>query len=79
MSWKQSLDRYLTSAPDDGFDDWCEEVYDKITDDFYNQNESWLQDCDGVYNSWLNKLFNRYEAPKKAALIIERAFNLFKL
>ena len=77
MDWKQSLDKYLTSMPDDGFSDWVEELIDKhITDKFYKENEEWLDEPNGLYNIWLNKLFNKGLEPKKAAEILERAYNL---
>ena len=48
MDWKVSLDRYLTTPPDDGFDGWCEDVLgNKITDTFYNENENGLTNITG--------------------------------
>jgi len=47
MNWKISLDRYLTEPPDDGFDNWCDNLLNHIPDDFYNDNEAWFEDYDG--------------------------------
>jgi hypothetical protein len=78
MDWKVSLDRYLTTPPDDGFDGWCEDVIgNNITDTFYNENEKWIDEYDGQCNKWLNKLFYCGKSPHEAAIIIERAFRIF--
>lgn len=79
MDWKTSLDRYLTSPPDDGFDGWAEDVLgNKITEDFYNKNEKWIDEYDGQCNKWLNELFyRRSKSPMEAAQIIERAFKIY--
>jgi len=75
MDWKVSLDRYITSSPDDNFDDWCEDVIgNKITATFYNENENWLNEYDGQCTKWLNELYRRGKDTTTAAYIIERAF-----
>lgn len=77
MNWKISLDRYLTTPPDNGFDDWSESVLERISDSFYSENESWVNDYDGQFNKWLNELFERGKSSIDAAMIIERAFGLY--
>lgn len=78
MKWKTSLDRYLTTPPDDGFDGWCEDVIcNFITEDFYAANEDWIDEYDGQCSKWLDELFGRDKSPQQAAMIIERAFKLF--
>lgn len=80
MDWKISLDKYLTTPYDDGFDGWCEDVLgNKMTDTFYNENEKWIEDTNGQCNKWLNKLFYLGFEPRQAAEIIERAFKIFNL
>ena len=71
--WQISLDKYLTTEPYDGFDGWCDEVIENFTDDFFNENEDWIDSelCD----TWLSKLQDKN--PKECAKIIERAFNIF--
>ena len=77
MEWKQSLDKYLTSIPDDEFTDWVEQIIgNEITEKFYESNTEWLDEPNGLCNIWLNKLFNKGFEPKKAAEILERAYNL---
>lgn len=79
-NWKNSLDKYLTTPPDDGFDVWVEDVLgNKITDKFYNENEEWLEKHDGQCNKWLNELFNQNKNTTEAAQIIERGFKFYKL
>jgi len=75
MNWKQSLDRYLTTPPDDGFDGWAEDALNSLSNDFYALNEDWIDEYNGQCNRWLNKLFDKGIEPIRAAAIIERAFN----
>lgn len=79
MSWKQSLDRYLITPPDDGFTDYCEAVVEWFTDTFFDANESWILDETEQIDKWLNKLFFNCVDPEKAAKIIERAFKFYYL
>jgi hypothetical protein len=78
MNWKQSLDRYLTTEPDNGFDGWCDDVLGhKISDTFYNDNAEWVECVDGQCNKWLNKLFDKGINTDETAMIIERAYRLY--
>lgn len=71
----KGLDKWLTTPPDDGFDNWCEDVLNYIDDEFYNQNEDWLIDSN-LCNKWLNKLFDSGKSYKQASSIIKRAFKI---
>ena len=78
MSWKQSLDRYLTSEPEDYFTPYCDEIIEKyISDDFYKNyyEDSVLMNSD-IEDRWLSKLFRKGYTPEEAAKIFERAFIL---
>ena len=75
MDWKDSLDRYLTTEPNDNFEDWCEEVVNNFSDAFYTQNEAWIEESSGKCNKWLNSLYNRDKDASESSLIIQRAFN----
>lgn len=77
MSWRNDLDRYITTPPDDNFTPWCEMVDNKFTDDFYNRNTDWITTPSGQCNKWLNELYNRNIEPEKASLLIERAYSIF--
>lgn len=77
MDWKVSLDRYLTTPPDDGFQDWSESVLDKIPESLYYENEDWFDSVDGVCVDWLNKLFDKEVSADVASKIIERAFRIY--
>ena len=57
MSWKTSLDRYLTEPFDDGFDGWYETMTEFLTETFFNANEDWCLAYDGVFNKWAKKCF----------------------
>lgn len=74
MNWKKSLDKYLSSPPDDGFDGWYDEVVEKhLTDDFFNKYEDFIMESSGQFNKWMNKLFfEKGKSPEEAAKIIER-------
>jgi hypothetical protein len=76
-NWKISLDRYLTTPPDDGFDGWYEMVIDTFSEKFYNTNESWIHECGGIFDKWLNKLHRKGKDHIEASTIIERAFHLY--
>ena len=78
MDWKASLDRYLTTEPEDGFSEWGDEVFDLFTDAFYEHHESWMMEENGLCNKWMNTLyFKKNKTPKEASTIIERAFYLY--
>jgi hypothetical protein len=73
-----SLDKYITSQLDDGFDHWCDDILDHgITPQFYDENEDWLLEYDGQCNKWMNKLFNKGKMVMEASRIIQRAFKLY--
>ena len=74
MNWKTSLDKYLTSPFDDGFDNWCELVTESMSNEFWERNENWILDSD-LCNKWLNKLQDK--EPELAGQIIERAFKRY--
>jgi hypothetical protein len=80
MDWKISLDRYLTTPPQNDFDSFCEVVTERFTDDFFDENEDWIMEFDGQFNLWINEIYLRkgYDVDKSAR-IIERAFALYKL
>lgn len=88
MDFKTSLDRYLTTPPEDGFEDWCERVTDKMDSEIYLKHEDEIQSPCGVVNKWLNKLFDRgyeyydtetgQESIEYCARVIERALSLYK-
>lgn len=78
MGFSESLDKYLTTPPEDDFDNWCEDLLgNKISDDFYNLNEKWIDESNGTCEKWINKLFNFDKSTTEAALIIERAYKLY--
>lgn len=78
MKLEQSLDRYLTIPPDDGFDNWADEVLELLSTQFHEENELWIFGNNGQHNEWLQKLYYTKEcSPIIAAKIIERAFSLY--
>ncbi len=74
-NFQVSLDRYLTTPPEDGFTGWYEQVIEHLSDDFYTRNEDWVEEEGGMCTDWLNRLFDR--SPKEAATIIERAHRMY--
>lgn len=75
MDWKQSLDRYLTTPPNDGFDNWAEQTIEKMSDDFYETNELWIMDSEQC-NKWLSKLYDKGIPPEIASTVIERTYRI---
>lgn len=79
MTWKASLDRYLTTPYDDGFEDWTEKICDKLPNAFWSKNVDWFIDSDFCLN-WLNKIFYKKDMTiEQAAQLIERTHKLYKL
>lgn len=86
MGFRESLDKYLTQEPDYSFENWCELVVDKITNDVYNEWEDLICKFDGQVNDWMWKLFNKPRSIEwslqyhieYAARILERALTLYK-
>lgn len=77
-SFQKSLDKYLTTEPDDGFYSWAEQVDNLFSEEFFNKNEDWIIKHDGQCNEWMNKLFyKKSKSPKLASEIIQRAFNIY--
>lgn len=83
MDWKQSLDRYLTTEPEDNFTPWVEKVFDNYTPKFWTEvydvpvkTKNRFEDSEHE-TKWLNKLFNKETDPILAAKIIERAYKMF--
>lgn len=79
MDWKQSLDRYLTTPPDDGFDGWCEQVIDAVSAECYEQHEAFFDETGGLLDTWLNKLFRDDVSIEYVATAIERAIRLYRI
>jgi hypothetical protein len=77
-NWKQSLDRYLTTEPEDYFTPYCESVVDKLSDDFYEWHDGWLNEHDGECNKLLSFLFSECIEPSQAAKFIEAIYKIFK-
>lgn len=59
-NWKISLDRYLTSEPQDDFSPWVELVINNFSDEFYKEAYEDRTDWEDseLENKWLNKLYN---------------------
>ena len=72
-----ALDRYLTDPPDDPFSDYWEEVINAISEPFYTLREDWL-DKDPIAQGWIEKAYNNGKSPAETAILVERAFNLYK-
>lgn len=77
MSFATDLDKYLTTPPGSHFVDWCEDVIEAFDEDFFYVNEDWIMNDTTQIDKWFLKL--ECTDPKQAALIIERAFRLYKL
>lgn len=79
MNWKERLDKYLTTPPEDGFDDWSSEVDNNLSECFWDTygHEFMFED---KATDWLTNLYYvREKTPQEAAKIVERAFFINKL
>ena len=80
MGFKEDLDRWITREPEsDGFDEYCEKITELFSNEFFDSHDEWLVEYDGVFNKWLNKLFDAWCDVEYAAKLIERAAKLYKL
>ena len=79
-NWKQSLDRYLTSSPEDSYiDNWFDTFFEGFSEDFFEDNEEWVLDEKGQCDKWAWRLYNDGYTPDEASRIIERSFKVYKL
>lgn len=74
MNWKQSLDRYLTTPPDDGFDGFFDQVIELLPSGFYEEYEGWLygDECNTILYSY----FRHGYTPEQAANDIQIDANI---
>jgi hypothetical protein len=82
MNFSVSLDRYLTTPFDDGFDNYFEAVTEKLSSEFFDDNEEWVLEDRGQYNTWLNRCYYQKQSGKnikETAQVIERAHRIYKL
>lgn len=59
MGFKEDLDRYLTTPPDDGWQDYCECVWDCISEDIADHMVNSGFDGSDTEIKWLEKLQDR--------------------
>lgn len=83
---KIALDKYIEREPDYDFENWCEQVTDKISPPIYIQYGDLIVLDNGLVNKWMNKLYDKYryyDTEKEitsvalCAEIIERALTRF--
>lgn len=69
-NFQKSLDKYLTSEPDDNFYEYYwSKVTNLIDDNFYEENEAWFEDFtqDAEINELMLYCYNNNLDPKEAA------------
>lgn len=77
-SFQKNLDKYLTEPTDDGFESWAEALIEALEFKFYANNQSWIDENNGAFNRWLNKLFYKSDLTiNQCAKLIERAHKLY--
>lgn len=78
-SFSQSLDRYLTTNPNENLDNFIDLVIESVSDKFYDENEEWLMESPegNVFENWCVYLSNKEYSPVISASIIQRAFSLY--
>jgi hypothetical protein len=77
--FQKSLDRYLTSEPQDDFSPYFDEVTESMSNSFFEKNEDWIigYKTSDQCEKWVYKLYRKDYKPKKVAAIIERAHQLY--
>jgi hypothetical protein len=78
MDWKQSLDRYLTTDPNEGMYCYYDDVCERLSDPFFAANELWIQNTNPLLDKWINKCYYKRIKPTVAAAMIERLCAMFK-
>lgn len=76
MDWRVSLDRYLTTEPEDNYTPWIEEVYNNVSEQFIQQIEKDDFIDSRIEDMWLNYLYDKGYSPKQAGSLIEKAYQL---
>ncbi len=72
MNLSVSLDKYLTTPFDDGFENYFEAVTEKLSNDFFDDNEDWVMESK-QYQNWVEICRNKKLCPTATSQIIERA------
>ena len=74
MGWKQDLDRYLTTEPDNGFNSYSEKVVDNYNAAFFAHIEmsAWLGSDEE--SKWIEECFYKEIAPEIAAKKIQARY-----
>ncbi len=72
-----SYDQWLTTEPyDSAYEHFSEVVAESLPEQFYLDNEEWL--CTpSLYETWLNRLYDKDRAPKHVADVIVRAHSRY--
>lgn len=76
MNWKISLDRWLTTEPEDDYTPFWEGVVESFTESFYNVHEDFIHSC--VCDGLIEKLYDKGRDIQTTARIIERYFYIIK-
>lgn len=59
-------------------DDYFTDVTLKLDRKFYDSHEDWIITPGTLYWEWLERCHDKYLTPSHAAILIERAYSLFK-
>jgi len=78
FNFKQRLDQYLTTPPENSFTNFCELLYECYTDKQYNEMEEVHFIESRREEDWINKLLYKDYSPNKSVEILYRAFKLYK-
>lgn len=74
-NFQQSLDKYLTTPPDDGSEQYIESVADYISDEFAEKHEEWFLSAN--FYAVCDRLFEKGVKPEISATIIERWYKTY--
>ena len=69
------IDKWIKENPSDPLDQYVEEVVMAFDDDWYEENENWVDNAADI-QEWYIKCHHREYSPAKAAKLIMRAHDM---
>jgi hypothetical protein len=72
MNLSTSLDKYLTTPFDDGFENYFEAVTEKLSNEFFDKNKDWVMESK-QFENWIEICRNKELNPSVTSKIIQRA------
>ena len=72
--FQKSLDRYLTSEPEDHYSIWYEKIFEFMTQEFYDKHEKEIETDLSPMDKMIHSFYNDDLSPKQAAEKLESIY-----